>query len=81
MSPHSAIEWALARSTLIDNLKNAILGNYNIILALASVLENGGADKRLLDKIINRCMFWKMVDLPPSLTLQVTPWSTCVRRF
>ena len=27
MSPHSAIEWTLARSSVIDNLKNAILGD------------------------------------------------------
>ena len=56
MSPHSAIEWALARSSLIDRLKSAILGNYQVIMALASVLEDGGRDKKLLDLIINRCM-------------------------
>jgi hypothetical protein len=55
MSPHSAIEWALARSTLIDSLRNAIMGNYQTILSLASVLENGQSDKRLLDIVINRC--------------------------
>lgn len=55
MSPHSAIEWALQRGSLIDNLKKAILGNYNIILSLASVLEDGSRDKRVLDKVINRC--------------------------
>lgn len=55
MSPHSAIEWALARSSLIDRLKSAILGNYQVIMALASVLEDGARDKKLLDLIINRC--------------------------
>lgn len=55
MSPHSAIEWALARSSLIDSLRNAIMGNYHHILSLASVLENGQSDKRLLDIVINRC--------------------------
>jgi hypothetical protein len=55
MSPHSAIEWILARSSMIDRLKSAITGNYHIIMSLASVLENGHGDKKLLDAIIDRC--------------------------
>ena len=55
MSPHSAIEWMLARSRMIDHLKSAILGNYTIMQKLASVLEHGSQDKKLLDLIINRC--------------------------
>jgi hypothetical protein len=55
MSPHSAIEWTLARSSMIDHLKHAILGNYSIIKSLAAVLENGPKDKKLLDQMINRC--------------------------
>ncbi|KAI9144841.1 inositol hexakisphosphate-domain-containing protein [Paraphysoderma sedebokerense] len=55
MSPRSAIEWALARGDLIDNLKNAVLGNYQFIQDLARVLENGHSTKKLLDEIINRC--------------------------
>jgi hypothetical protein len=55
MSPHSAIEWALARSSIIDNLKNAILGNFQIINNMTSVLEEGGKDKFVLDRIIDQC--------------------------
>lgn len=57
MSPRSAIEWALARGNLIDNLKNAILGNYQSITALASVLDSGAYSKKLLDAVIDRCKF------------------------
>ncbi len=50
----SAIEWVLARGNMIDDLKNAILGNYQIILQLTSVLPGGLATKRLLDEMIDR---------------------------
>ena len=55
MSPRSAIDWALARGPLIDDLKNAVLGNYQYILQLVSVLQSGSKSKRLLDEVINRC--------------------------
>ncbi|KAJ3409888.1 hypothetical protein HDV05_004169 [Chytridiales sp. JEL 0842] len=55
MSPRSAIDWALARGPLIDDLKNAVLGNYQCILQLASVLQSGAESKKLLDEVINRC--------------------------
>ncbi|RUS27280.1 hypothetical protein BC938DRAFT_483485 [Jimgerdemannia flammicorona] len=55
MSPRSAVEWALARGNLIDNLKNAILGNYQWITGLVSVLESGTYSKKLLDVVIDRC--------------------------
>ncbi|KAI8918923.1 inositol hexakisphosphate-domain-containing protein [Entophlyctis helioformis] len=51
----SAIEWALARGPLIEDLKNAILGNYHCIQQLMSVLVNGVAAKNALDEAINRC--------------------------
>lgn len=55
MSPQSAIEWMLQRSSRVDDLKNAILGNYQVIMKLSSVLEQGTEDKRLLDLLVNRC--------------------------
>ncbi|KAI9328029.1 inositol hexakisphosphate-domain-containing protein [Zopfochytrium polystomum] len=54
-STRSAIEWALARGPLIDDLKNAVLGNYQHILQLVSVLQNGSDNKKILDEAINRC--------------------------
>lgn len=55
MSPHSAIEWALARGQSIDALRQAIMGNYTSIVALSSTLESGSYSKKLLDEIIDRC--------------------------
>jgi hypothetical protein len=55
MSPRSAIDWALARGPLIEDLKNAVLGNYQYILQLVSVIQNGSEIKRILDEVINRC--------------------------
>ncbi|KAI8579918.1 hypothetical protein K450DRAFT_187884 [Umbelopsis ramanniana AG] len=54
MSPHSAIEWALARGQSIDALRQAIMGNYTSIVALSSTLESGSYSKKLLDEIIDR---------------------------
>jgi len=54
MSPHSAIEWALARGQSIDALRQAIMGNYLSIVALSSALESGSYSKKLLDEIIDR---------------------------
>ncbi|KAL0085283.1 inositol hexakisphosphate-domain-containing protein [Phycomyces blakesleeanus] len=54
MSPRSAIEWTMERGSLIENLKEAILGNYQSVLSLASVLDSGVFSKRMLDKIIDR---------------------------
>jgi hypothetical protein len=55
MSPRSAIEWALERGTMIENLKEGIMGNYQIIMALTAVLDSGFFSKKLLDKVIDEC--------------------------
>lgn len=62
LEPQSAIKWALARGPLIEDLKSALLGNYQIITQLVSVLPrycqthfSGAYSKRLLDKVINQC--------------------------
>ncbi|KAL7747907.1 hypothetical protein RI367_006654 [Sorochytrium milnesiophthora] len=55
MAPRSAIEWALARGSLIDQLKASVLGNYHVVLELARVLDHGLVTKRLLDLVIDRC--------------------------
>ncbi|ORX60585.1 hypothetical protein DM01DRAFT_1332719 [Hesseltinella vesiculosa] len=54
MSMHSAIEWALERGNNLDNLKEAIVGNYHSVASLTSVLENGDFHKRLLDEMIDQ---------------------------
>jgi hypothetical protein len=51
----SVIEWAFEKSQVIENLKEAIIGNYYPVVSLISVLEHGSYCKRLLDKIIDQC--------------------------
>ncbi|KAI9099760.1 inositol hexakisphosphate-domain-containing protein [Phlyctochytrium arcticum] len=51
----SALDWVLARGPLVTDLKNAILGNYQCISQLASVISNGGIYKKVLDEVIDRC--------------------------
>lgn len=52
---HSAIDWALARCPIINDLRNAVLGNYQCILQLTSVINNGTKIKRIVDDAINKC--------------------------
>lgn len=51
----SAISWTLERGRMIDDLQNAVLGNYQCILQLVGILNDGQSDKRFLDEIIDRC--------------------------
>ncbi|KAG2207019.1 hypothetical protein INT47_008488 [Mucor saturninus] len=53
MSPKSAIEWALSRGNIIESLKEAIMGNYQRIVALTAVLESGHFSKKMLDQVID----------------------------
>ncbi|KAI8984466.1 inositol hexakisphosphate-domain-containing protein [Mycotypha africana] len=53
-SSKSAVEWILERGPLIENLKDAIMGNYQSIISLTTVLESGTYSKKLLDTIIDR---------------------------
>ncbi|OBZ84318.1 Paladin [Choanephora cucurbitarum] len=54
MSPRSAIEWALERGPMIENLKEAVLGNYQVITSLTAVLDSGNFSKRMLDDVIDQ---------------------------
>jgi hypothetical protein len=55
MSPRSAIEWALERdSSMIENLKEAIMGNYQVVNALIAVLDSGNFSKKMLDEVIDQ---------------------------
>lgn len=63
MTPWSVIEWALERGNLLENLKEAIMGNYRCIISLTSVLDSGVYSKKLLDEIIDRCKYITIVRL------------------
>ncbi|KAI8356155.1 inositol hexakisphosphate-domain-containing protein [Blakeslea trispora] len=54
MSPRSAIEWALERGPMIENLKEAVVGNYQVITSLAAVLDSGNFSKKMLDDVIDQ---------------------------
>ncbi|ORY52376.1 hypothetical protein BCR33DRAFT_711697 [Rhizoclosmatium globosum] len=54
-NPRSAIDWAMDRGPLIEDLKGAVLGNYQYITALKSLLHRGSESKRILDEAIDRC--------------------------
>ncbi|TPX31687.1 hypothetical protein SmJEL517_g05062 [Synchytrium microbalum] len=51
----STVDRVLARPAVIDDLKNAVLGNYQVVLQLASVLQQGARTKRVLDEVVNQC--------------------------
>ncbi|KAG2217368.1 hypothetical protein INT45_012238 [Circinella minor] len=49
----SFIDLILNRGRLVENLKEAIMGNYRCIISLTSVLDNGIYCKKLLDQVID----------------------------
>lgn len=51
----SAVDWALDSRKLMENLKEAIMGNYRAMISLTSVLDNGAFNKKLLDELIDEC--------------------------
>ena len=51
----SAIDWALARSPVLSNLRESMNGKYRIVGQLGSLLGNGTELKELLDEAIDRC--------------------------
>lgn len=59
MSAQSAIEWVIERGNNMDNLMDAIQGNYQSVAALTSVLESGVFSKCILDAMIDQCKFIK----------------------
>ncbi|KAF7727042.1 hypothetical protein EC973_008089 [Apophysomyces ossiformis] len=54
MSPRSAIEWTLERGSLIESLKDAIMGNYQCVVSLTSLLDSGTFSKKMLDEVVDR---------------------------
>ncbi|RCI07158.1 hypothetical protein CU098_013780 [Rhizopus stolonifer] len=50
----NAAEWILERGPLVENLKEAIMGNYQSIMALTTVLESGIFSKKILDAVIDK---------------------------
>ena len=58
----SSVQWIMERGRdKLDSLKQAIQGDYKVILDLGRVLEDGPRNKRLVDQIIDQCTFFVCV--------------------
>lgn len=55
--PSSAIELLTTQPTLVEQLRRAHMGNYQIVLSLLSSLDNGRSFKRLVDQVIDACNY------------------------
>ncbi|GAA5953720.1 hypothetical protein JCM8115_004129 [Rhodotorula mucilaginosa] len=55
-----------SRSVLLESLRSALLGNYDIILSLLSCLDDGLTTKKVVDAIVDHCD--AMVNLRESIT-------------
>lgn len=40
---------------MIENLKEAVMGNYQSIVSLTTVLDSGTFSKKILDAVIDSC--------------------------
>ena len=54
----------MSHTVLLENLRKAHQGNYGIILSLLGCLDHGLQAKRLVDRVIDTCMFFGFVFLP-----------------
>jgi hypothetical protein len=53
--PFSAIDLLADQPNLLDSLRKAHMGNYQIVLSLLSSLDHGRELKRLVDHVIDIC--------------------------
>ena len=51
----SAIQFAITRSSLLENLINAVNGNYQLVLDLVRILDKGLEIKKIVDTLIDEC--------------------------
>jgi hypothetical protein len=51
----SALEWAMSRSPLLGDLRDAMSGKFRMVLQLCSILQFGTKSKQILDTAIDRC--------------------------
>jgi hypothetical protein len=74
----SAVDLLAAQPNLLEQLRKAHMGNYQIVLALLSSLDNGREIKRLVDDVIDSCKFGFLVSPSPSNYRLTTPGDTVV---
>ena len=52
---HSALNILLSQPQMLENLRRAVEGDYDMILNLLSCLDSGSANKDLVDGAIDQC--------------------------
>jgi len=55
----SAIALLMSQPVLLENLRKAHQGNYGVILSLLGCLDHGLQAKKLVDRVIDTCMFFE----------------------
>jgi hypothetical protein len=50
----------MTQPTLLDNLRKAHMGNYGVILSLLGCLDNGLQAKKLVDRVIDASMDFRL---------------------
>lgn len=58
----SAIALLMSQPVLLENLRKAHQGNYGVILSLLGCLDHGLQAKKLVDRVIDTCMFFDFVE-------------------
>lgn len=51
----NATDLLASHPTLLDSMRNAYMGNYQVVLSLLSSIENGKETKGLVDTLIDSC--------------------------
>lgn len=51
----NATDLLASHPTLLDSMRNAYMGNYQVVLSLLSSIENGKETKALVDTLIDSC--------------------------
>ncbi|KAG0151897.1 hypothetical protein CROQUDRAFT_36078 [Cronartium quercuum f. sp. fusiforme G11] len=54
-SQHTVMELLTTQPTLLENLRKGITGNFDIIMSLVSILDQGTIEKDLVDLVIDVC--------------------------
>ena len=53
----------MSQPVLLENLRKAHRGNYGVILSLLGCLDHGLQAKKLVDRVIDTCMFLYFVNI------------------
>lgn len=60
----------MSQPVLLENLRKAHQGNYSVILSLLGCLDHGLQAKKVVDRVIDTCMFSDFVISGPSVAVR-----------